>query len=109
PGMTNVVLDTRGRLIKFLRVPPQVHNPATPASTPEWSLLFNAAGLDISRFKQTELQWNPPQYSDAQAAWEGTYPDQSQTPLRIEAAAYQGKPTYFALIGPWQQPALQTQ
>src|SRR6185369_7998649 len=46
PGMTNVVLDTRGRLIKFLRVPPQVHNPATPASTPEWSLLFNAAGLD---------------------------------------------------------------
>jgi hypothetical protein len=26
--MTNVVLDTRGRLIKFLRVPPQVHSPA---------------------------------------------------------------------------------
>src|SRR5262249_6421713 len=109
PGMTNVVLDTRGRLINFLRVPPQVHSPVAAAPSPGWSLLFNAAGLDISRFSQTEAQWNPPQYSDSRTAWQGTYPDQPQTPLRVEAAAYQGKPIYFALIGPWEQPALEKQ
>jgi hypothetical protein len=30
-------------------------------------------------------------------AWQGAYPDRPETPLRIEAAAYQGKPTYFAV------------
>src|SRR6185369_10241549 len=77
--------------------------------TPDWSSLFNAAGLDITKFTPTEAQWNPPQYSDTRAAWQGAYPDRPETPLRIEAAAYQGKPTYFALIGPWQQPALEKQ
>ena len=108
PGMTTLILDTRGRLIKFSRVPPQLNTPAaTP--TPDWSPLFSAAGLDITRFTTTDAQWNPPQYSDARAAWQGAYPDQPQTPLRIEAAAYHGKPTYFALIGPWEQPALEKQ
>jgi hypothetical protein len=35
------------------------------------------------------------------------YPDQPEMPLRIEAAAYQGKPTYFRIIGPWEKPALE--
>ena len=109
PGMTTLVLDTRGRLIKFSRVPPQLNTPPASATTPDWSPLFSAAGLDITRFTPTDAQWNPPQYSDARAAWQGAYPDQPQTPLRIEVAAYHGKPTYFALIGPWEQPALEKQ
>ena len=109
PGMTYLVLDTRGRLIKFSRVPPEINTPTVSAASPDWALLFNAAGLDISRFTATEAQWNPPDYSDARAAWQGVYPDQPQIPLRIEAASYHGKPTYFALIGPWKQPALETQ
>jgi serine/threonine-protein kinase len=107
--MTQVSLDTRGRLIRFSRVPPQVITPATPALTPDWALLFNAAGLDISRFTPIEAQWNPPDYSDARAAWQGVYPDQPQIPLRIEAASYHGKPAYFSLISPWNQPALEMQ
>ncbi|HEX3227717.1 MAG TPA: protein kinase [Pyrinomonadaceae bacterium] len=109
PGMTYVALDTRGRLINFSRVPPQLNTPAMPADTPDWALLFNAAGLDISRFTPSEAQWNPPNYSDARATWQGVYPDQPQLPLRIEAASYHGKPTYFALIGPWTGPARETQ
>ena len=107
PGMAAVLLDTRGRLIRFSRVPPQVNSPITAAPTPDWNQLFNSAGLDISRFSPTESQWNPPDFSDARAAWQGAYPDHPEVPLHIEAAAYQGKPTYFALIGPWEQPALE--
>jgi len=106
--MTHVVLDTRGRLIKFSRVPPQANIPAV-APALDWSPVFSAAGLDISRFTPADAQWNPPQYSDTRTAWWGVYPDQPQTPLRVEAAAYQGKPTYFALIGPWEQPAPEKQ
>ena len=107
PGMASVLLDTRGRLIRFLRVPPQVNKSAVPAPTPEWTLPFTTAGLDISRFTPTESQWNPPNFSDVRAAWQGVYPDHPEIPLRVEAAAYQGRPTYFALIGPWEQPALE--
>jgi serine/threonine-protein kinase len=107
PGMTSVVLDAQGRLVKFFRVPPPARTQAMPAPTPDWSVAFNAAGLDISRFTPTEPQWNPPLYSDARAAWQGVYPDQPEMPLRIEAAAYQGKPTYFSLIGPWERPAVE--
>jgi hypothetical protein len=104
-GMTEVALDTRGRLLTFLRVPPRIHSPAAAAPVLDWSPLFNAAGLDITKFTQTEPQWNPTQYGDSRAAWLGTYPDQPETPLRIEAAAYQGKPTYFDLFAPWEKAA----
>jgi serine/threonine-protein kinase len=107
PGMTNVWLDTRGRLIMFLHVPPQAHSAAASTPTLDWTPFFNAAGLDISKFTPAEPQWNPPHYGDSRASWQGTYPDQPETPLRIEAAAYQGKPTYFSLIDPWDQPALE--
>jgi len=107
PGMASVLLDTRGRLIRFFRVPPQVNSSGSPAPTPDWTLLFNNAGLEISRFTPAEAQWNPPYYSDTRAAWHGVYPDQPQIPLRIEAASYHGKPTYFALISPWDEPSLE--
>src|SRR5208282_132586 len=37
------------------------------------------------------------------AAWTGKWPG-TQWPLRIEAAAWRGKPVYFSLIGPWTRP-----
>ena len=39
--------------------------------------------------------------ADARAAWLGTYPDQPEIPMRIEAASYRGKPVFFAVWGPW--------
>jgi serine/threonine-protein kinase len=39
----------------------------------------------------------------------GVYPDEPTIPLRVEAAAYQGKPIYFRLIAPWEQPAVEKQ
>ena len=48
--------------------------------------------------------WTPPVYSDARAAWTGSLAERPDIPMRIEAAAYRGKPVYFELIGPWTRP-----
>ena len=41
--------------------------------------------------------------SDTRAAWTGKWPD-SGRPLRVEAAAFGGRPVAFMLIGDWQKP-----
>ena len=33
--------------------------------------------------------------------WRGTYPNTPDLPVRIEVAAYHGKPSYFEIINPW--------
>src|SRR3984893_1935885 len=103
-GMTLVNLNPRGRLTQLIAVPPQVDKPAGHASSPDWALLFSAAGLDPSKWVQTEPLWTPPDYSDARAAMTRSLVERPNIPMRIEAAAYRGKPVYFELIGPWTRP-----
>jgi serine/threonine-protein kinase len=103
-GMATVNLDLLGRLIGFEAVPPQVDDRQGPAPSVDWSILFAEAGFDVASFKQTESRWTPPMGYDARAAWEGVYPDQPDIPIRIEAAAYRGRPVYFQIITPWDRP-----
>jgi predicted Ser/Thr protein kinase len=100
-GMTSVYLDPRGRLIEFHAVPPQLDEGAQMSATPNWSVLFEEAGLNQADFVSQPSKWVPPVNSDARAAWEGTLPNQMKTPIRIEAAAFAGKPIFFKLIGAW--------
>ncbi len=103
-GMTLVKLNPLGRLTQFVAVPPQVEKPAGVASSPDWAPLFSAAGLDMSKWPPAQPMWTPPVYGDARAAWTGSLAERPNTPMRIEAAAYRGKPVYFELIGPWTVP-----
>jgi predicted Ser/Thr protein kinase len=103
-GMTLVRLNPLGRLTQLIAVPPQVERPAGAASSPDWAPLFSAAGLDLSKWPPSQPVWTPPVYSDARAAWTGSLAERPQIPMRIEAAAYRGKPVYFELIGPWTRP-----
>ena len=103
-GMTLVKLNPLGRLTQFIAVPPQVEKPAGAASSPDWAPLFSAAGLDPSKWPPAQPMWTPPVYSDARAAWTGSLAERPNIPMRIEAAAYRGKPVYFELIGPWTRP-----
>ena len=103
-GMTLVSLNPLGRLTQFIAVPPQVEKPAGAASSPDWAPLFSAAGLDPSKWPPAQPTWTPPVYSDARAAWTGSLAERPDIPMRIEAAAYRGKPVYFELIGPWTRP-----
>ena len=103
-GMTLVSLNPLGRLTQFIAVPPQVEKPAGVAPSPDWAPLFFAAGLDPSKWPSAQPMWTPPVDSDARAAWTGSLDDRPNIPMRIEAAAYRGKPVYFELIGPWTRP-----
>ncbi len=103
-GMTLVKLNPLGRLTQFVAIPPQVEQPTGAASLPDWAPLFSAAGLDPSKWPPAQPTWTPPVYSDARAAWTGSLDERPDIPMRIEAAAYRGKPVYFELIGPWTRP-----
>ena len=110
-GMANLSLDTRGLLLAFEGVPPQTVSPQESAAPVgfDWSRLFTEAGLDPSTFRRVEPVWVPPHPFDERAAWEGNYPGQPDTTVRVEAAAFRGRPVYYQLINPWNQPTRQTQ
>src|SRR5271157_5117723 len=103
-GMTLVKLNPLGRLTQLIAAPPQVEKSGGAASPPDWAPLFSAAGLDPSKSLPAQPMWTPPVYSDARAAWAGSLAERPDIPMRIEAAAYRGKPVYFELIGPWTRP-----
>jgi hypothetical protein len=101
-NMRSVIVDTRGRLQEFHAVPPQRDpDTASPPPAPRWDALFDAAGLPISAFATVTPQWTPPHFADTRSAWEGPMPGRSDIRLRVEAAAYRGRPVSFAVIGPW--------
>jgi serine/threonine-protein kinase len=103
-GMTLLRLNPRGRLTQLIAVPPQVEKPAGAPSSPDWAVLFAAAGLDPSKWPPSQPIWAPPVNSDSRAAWTGSLAERPHVAMRIEAAASRGKPVYFELIGPWTRP-----
>jgi len=102
-GMINLKLDAHGRLIYLQAIPPQKETQSAPAAAPGWAPLFAAAELDPSKLQAAEPQWTSLASSDARAAWTGVWPGSSR-PLRVEAAAWHGKPVFFALLGDWDKP-----
>jgi serine/threonine-protein kinase len=66
--------------------------------------MFDAAGLDIARFSAAAPQWTPLGICDARAAWTGVLANGPPNPVRVEAAAWRGKPVYFQIVGPWTRP-----
>jgi hypothetical protein len=107
-NMVSLMLDTEGRLTQFTAVPPQVDETPSTA-TADWAKLFDAAGLDRTAFKPATPLWVPNTYTDQRAAWEGPLPGRSDIRLRVEAAAYRGRPAFFQVVGPWTRPARMTQ
>lgn len=105
-GMINLHLDPQGRLTFFQAIPPEKQAERKDAATPgpfDWSILFNAAGLDPSKLQPATPMWNSLANTDARMAWTGVWPGTTR-PLRVEAASFQGKPVAFGLIGEWTKP-----
>src|SRR5438552_8174480 len=108
-GMQLVILDTKGRLVEYHSVPPQLDTDAAVRlgsgqaadAAPNWRALFDAAGLDMAAFSPVAPQWTPPGFADTRAAWEGPSPDRADIKIRLEAAAYRGRPTSLYTVGPW--------
>ena len=95
-GMIRLRLDPDGKLTQLEAVPQQVEAPAAAGSF-DWNKLFQAAGFDMTRFHPAEPQWTPLANWDQRAAW-------TSDSLRVEAAAWRGRPVWFRIIGPWTVP-----
>ena len=102
-GMINVELDPQGRLTYFQAIPPQKDGTGAQFQAFDWNILFAAAGLDPAQFQRAEPMWNSLAASDTRAAWTGTWPGTTPS-LRVEAAAWHGKPVFFSVIGDWTKP-----
>ncbi len=102
-GMTRITTDMTGRLIEFDAVPPQREIDTSAPPAPDWAALFAAADIAMTSFTPTTPAWTPRVYADTRAAWEGTLPEDPNTRVRIEAAAYRGRPVYFQIVWPWSR------
>ncbi len=103
-GMIDVRLDPQGRLTYLEALPPEKEEPPAHIPAPDWSALFAAAGLDMSKFQSATPIWASLAASDVRQAWTGEWPGFNHRPLRVEAAAWHGRPVFFSLIGPWTHP-----
>ena len=105
PAFTNhgesiVWLDSQARLIGLRVIPPENPVRSDAIQPPDWSMLFVAAGLTEDDFNAAETESIPPLVADTRAAWTGVLPDFPDTAVRIEAAAWQGKPVFWRMIVP---------
>ena len=103
-GQITVVTDVKGRLLSLQAVPPQRDESMPSAEVMSWDALFDAAGLDQSKFVKTDPHWAPLAGWDAREAWKGPM---DGAEVRVEAAAWRGKPIEFQVIGPWTRPGRQ--
>jgi hypothetical protein len=59
--------------------------------------------VDASKLQPAPPEWTSLGAADTRAAWTGVWPGTNR-PLRVEAAAWHGKPVFFAMIGEWNKP-----
>jgi hypothetical protein len=102
-GMVSLALDARGNLVSFRAVPPEMDESKGPWPDPNWMLLFAEAGLDPKRFTAAGPKWLSTEPFDSRAEWDGSFAGHPGTPIHVTAASYQGKPVYFAVLGPWDR------
>ena len=96
PGRTDVEIDAQGRLTYLIAAP----DPEIQPRRLDWNALLGVAGLDPRALRPIPPRFAPSAPFDTRHAWSGTYPNDS-TPIRVEAAAWRGVPTYFLITGPW--------
>jgi serine/threonine-protein kinase len=92
-GMADVTLDASGRLVELIIVPGQVHASDAAPRDAGWSALLAAAAIGGVP-QPAASRWAAPVDSDRKRAW-------IVGDTRIEAASYDGKPVWFAVIHPW--------
>ena len=100
-GRITTTLDLEGRLLSIERTPTSADLARPATSEPDWTVLFTAAGLDITRFSRLSAEPRL-EIADNRIAWTGPYFDANQTPVRIEASSFRGVVGSFAVVFPWR-------
>jgi hypothetical protein len=93
--MIRVRLDPAGRLQQLRVVPDDLPSSPGPWPEPDWTPLFKAAGLQLHEWTAAEPLWAQPVASDVRVAW-------TRDALRIEAAAFRGRPVWFLVVPSWR-------
>jgi serine/threonine-protein kinase len=103
PGMALIRMDPAGHLLGLQVVPPQ-SRPEEVASQPDWAPLLKAADLVEGSLQPATPRWTPPVHSDHQQAWDAHPSADPALTIRIEAASLAGRPVFFRVFAPWDQP-----
>ncbi|HET9300588.1 MAG TPA: serine/threonine-protein kinase, partial [Candidatus Polarisedimenticolaceae bacterium] len=104
PGMAQVALDPKGRLVALTVVPPP-RAPADASAEPDWTALLQATGVDLATLHPVPPGWAPPTFADRRSAWTGSWPSRPDLTVRIEAASVGGRPVSLRVHAPWSEPA----
>jgi serine/threonine-protein kinase len=95
PGMVRVNLDPEGRFHHFGARPPDQLDTEDRSGEPDWTRLFELAGLNPGDFEESESLRVPPMGFDARRAWTGSYPGTGGMPVTIEAASMGRRVVFF--------------
>ena len=104
PRMIRMTMDTTGRLLGLEAMPAENSSASKSAAPFDWTLLFKEAGLDFARFTAITPSSTPPMAFDSRMAWLGTYGEGRPEQVRVQAAAWEGRPVYFDVSGTWNTP-----
>ena len=95
PGMVSITMDSRARLREFAAL--------LPGTAVEPAELFALAGLNLTEFREVTPTENWTVPFDRRAAWRGNY--WGPVEVTVELATYQGVPTSFKIVWPWDAKA----
>ena len=101
PGMVSVEVTLDGHLLRFIAVQTPGESSDEEKIQADWPAVFAVAGLDINQFRSAKPESSPLTATDLRAAWTGPYTNYTDLPVRVEAAAFHGKPVYFEVRFPW--------
>lgn len=99
PGEVRVVLDVRGHLRGFERLP-QLEAVA-PSGPVDWASALSHSGL--VELDPSEARAIPPRALDRHEAWLARLRDGDE-PIRVEAASWKGQPVWLRVDAPWTPP-----
>lgn len=102
PGDVRVITDPVGRLTGFEAVPP-ASSAISEKRSADWAKLFTEAGLNIQDFEPVSSDMVPPRFADERSTWTGPFISDPSIKVRVEAAAFEGRPVYFMVLTPWTE------
>jgi serine/threonine-protein kinase len=98
PGEILVLLDLAGNL-RRLEVITKRFSTREPSDI-DWEPLFRLAGLDPQRFTPDRARYQRYQAPDVRRAWIGSRAETPEIALRVDAGAYEGRPSLFNVATP---------
>ena len=103
PGELGLKLNPRGELLSFRAVPALIPERPSNDREPEWTQWFppESLGFDLGAMEKISNKvLRPPDACDHVQVWRGFGPQTNE--FYVEAAAYNGLPVYFEILGPWR-------